>query len=377
MVESIRKDTISYQSQERINGLFVVGKPNSSRVDIPKLPSLWPSEDFNKSGNVIVDTDIEESKYKISCPELLKNYSNGDIVFLDNKAGVARSILSVKSNANTLLLTEQCDNRCIFCSQPPNEYPDTELYINATVALLNYNSSDYVGLSGGEPTINQLAFAKLLETLNTFENKTKLHILSNGRNFSDNKFAENIGKLIGLRETLWGIPLYGHKSSLHDCLVNSKGAFNDTVSGLSNMEANGQIIELRIVPTTKNINYIPNILSFVASSYSNIKIVSIMNVEPKGWARKNYTSIYVPIKNQVASLLKSIDVSVQHGIDVRLFNYPICLLSEELRSYAVKSISDWKNYYSGECDICTEKNNCGGFFTSATGNFIEKIEAIL
>jgi hypothetical protein len=44
----------------------------------------------------------------------------------------------------------------------------------------------------------------------------------------------------------------------------------------------------------------------------------------------------------------------------------LCLLDPELRSFSVKSISDWKNEYMPECVGCQLMDRCAGFFSSAT-----------
>ena len=56
-------------------------------------------------------------------------------------------------------------------------------------------------------------------------------------------------------------------------------------------------------------------------------------------------------------------------------NYPLCLIDSSLRKDAIKSISDWKNYYPDECQDCTKKELCGGYFSSAYNKFIEKPKA--
>ena len=53
-----------------------------------------------------------------------------------------------------------------------------------------------------------------------------------------------------------------------------------------------------------------------------------------------------------------------YSFDISLFNYPLCHISEELHKFAKKSISDWKNSFPAECEYCTIKSDCGGFFAS-------------
>jgi hypothetical protein len=48
-----------------------------------------------------------------------------------------------------------------------------------------------------------------------------------------------------------------------------------------------------------------------------------------------------------------------------IFNHPLCLVHPDVQDLAVKSISDWKNGYLPECEPCSRKTDCGGFFVSS------------
>jgi hypothetical protein len=115
----------------------------------------------------------------------------------------------------------------------------------------------------------------------------------------------------------------------------------------------------------------------VAVTLSGIGVISIMNMEPKGLARHSFATSYVPVRDQVRALEEAVTVAMRYGLPVRLFNYPLCLLSESLREVAVKSISDWKNYYPEECNKCRLRDECGGLFSSAEGRFLEQIKAVI
>lgn len=372
MVSPLRNNSLKCTADSSFDGMYIVGRPNINMLDIPSLPTI-----VNSDQGLVVNSLDGGQLIGLECNELFDNFSEGDIVWVNSRLNQVKSVLSSRSTANTLLLTEQCENRCLFCSQPPNQLSDTHLYHQAALALLNFNSQAFIGLSGGEPTHNENAFITLLSTLKQFDNCTKLHILSNGRRFRDNDFTNQIVEIINGRDVLWGIPLYGHYSDLHNHLVVSENAFIDTVEGLLNLSSQGQSIELRILPVKDNLKYLENIIQFVVSSFLNLPIISIMNLEPKGYARKNFNSLYASVEDQVPSLERAVECADRFGVEIRLFNYPLCLLSEVLRCKAVKSISDWKNYYTNECLECKLRNDCGGFFTSSKGKFLENIRKIL
>ena len=360
MVEVIREKVIGFTSEEPVNGIFVFKKSNCVNQNIPQLSILYETEVHN-----LFYIKTESGVIEI-----------GDIFEIRSSSRTIRTVLSSLNNENTLLLTEQCENKCLFCSQPPNNLPDNHLYQKAALSLLSFDTEDLVGLTGGEPTINKDAFLGLMKVLNTFGNKTPLHILSNGRNLGDNNFFENVIEQTNQREIMWAIPLYGHKSSLHDMIVGAQGAFNNTLNGLLNLSTLPHTIELRIVVVKQNYKYLKNILQFVNNSFPTISLISIMNLEPTGWARKNYEDLYVSVEEQNNYLIDTISSFNILRFDIKLLNYPLCLLHERLRNYAVKSISDWKNYYPEECSLCSKKDQCCGYFSSATQHYFEKPKAL-
>ncbi|RYY02289.1 MAG: His-Xaa-Ser system radical SAM maturase HxsC [Gammaproteobacteria bacterium] len=351
-------------------GLYVVGSSSVANPGVPHLPTIGADQPSPGTYNLNLSVDLH-------CPELFDAYDQGDVIWVDSKQKLLRNILSRRANSNTLLVTEQCDNRCSFCSQPPNGLPDSELYHRATLALLNYNTDGYIGISGGEPTLNRNAFLAMMRILQTSNDKTKLHILTNGRSFSDQNFLTSLTDYVQGREIAWGIPIYGHTQKIHDSLVGASGAFLETINGLLNLAATGQTIELRIIPVQENLHHLGHLIEFIASALPFVSVISVMNLEPKGWARNNYERLVTSVKEQSKWLSQMVEVANVRGLDIRLFNYPLCLLPEDIRTYAAQSISDWKNYYPDQCDGCELRKNCGGFFTSAVGNFIEEVKPLI
>ncbi|HIG4184940.1 TPA: His-Xaa-Ser system radical SAM maturase HxsC, partial [Klebsiella pneumoniae] len=76
-------------------------------------------------------------------------------------------------------------------------------------------------------------------------------------------------------------------------------------------------------------------------------------------------------------IISAIDAAHRSGIPLTIFNYPLCHLPERAWELAAQSISDWKNYYPKECDECTQKSSCTGYFSSSTGRFHQPPRPIL
>ena len=58
-----------------------------------------------------------------------------------------------------------------------------------------------------------------------------------------------------------------------------------------------------------------------------------------------------------------------YGIDVRVFNLPLCVVNSDTREYCAQSISDFKNNWHRACDGCLQRSKCCGFFNSSTDKF--------
>lgn len=308
-------------------------------------------------------------------PELYAAIDNGDIASVTHQK--LRVILSGKANHNTLLVTERCNNLCLFCSQPPKNTNDDWLLDVAARAIAAFKSHKLMGISGGEPLLYGRQFVAFLQFIKANSPATPLHILTNGRAFNDLAFtAEVVDALKGLSVS-FGIPLYSACAARHDYLVGSRGAFKETVSGIINAGNSGIPIELRFIPVKSNYQDLPAVTEMAGRVFSNISQISVMNPEAEGWARKNWLQLYEEPKNYRQYLSAAIRAAERCQLQIVLFNYPLCHLSEVLWPYSIQSISDWKNYYPPECTSCRKINECGGYFSSSYGRYHQLPRAIL
>ena len=300
--------------------------------------------------------------------QLYDAIEDGDIGVVNN-GKMIRVILSRRANHNTVLVTERCNNLCLFCSQPPKTGNDDWLLHQSALAIASFALDGVVGVSGGEPLLYGDDFLHFLDFIIENAPETSLHVLTNGRKFADASFAEEIKHRCGKIKITFGIPLYSSRQAVHDQLVGSKGAFDETVRGLINAGNSGINIELRIIPTQANHHELADIVEFAGRVFSNINQISLMGLESIGWARKNWSSIFIAHENYTDSLLSAVDSASRAGIPLTIFNFPLCHLPRRAWDVATQSISDWKNYYPKECDECTQKSSCAGYFSSSKGRF--------
>jgi hypothetical protein len=75
--------------------------------------------------------------------------------------------------------------------------------------------------------------------------------------------------------------------------------------------------------------------------------------------------LYEEPENLGRQISPGMDILHRAGMHVSIYNVPLCLLESNLRPFARQSISDWKNEYANECEACSLKPGCCGFFRSA------------
>ena len=288
----------------------------------------------------------------------------GDVLASDGR-GNLRVLLSKIANQNTLLLTDECENRCTFCSQPPK--PSGHYFQDALLALQSYEGEGVIGLTGGEPTLfwdDFINFVKSITELKRFN----FHLLSHGRNFADAEKVNVLNESDFTKKTLFGVPFHGPNDLFHDQVTGSIGSFDQTMRGVQNLAFTGAALELRIILTQQIAPVLVDTVEMLWSHFRWVRpTIAIMQLEPVGWANKHYESLYVdPLKIQPA-WDQLCDLIGRTSCRVALYNFPRCQLPQSLRKQAHQSISDWKNYYADECFRCIEKPNCCGFFSSSTG----------
>ena len=200
--------------------------------------------------------------------------------------------LDIHSNDNTLFTTEQCNNHCIMCCQPPRKIDDIDHYYQQNIKRVLSAPKDLplIALTGGEPTLMGDKLFSLIRLIREQLPKTEIHILSNGRKFIDPEYAKAL-KQAGDNKVMVGVPLHSDYEKDHDIIAGSKGAYNETILGLYNLAMQGIAIELRIVMNKLNYMRLPQMASFIHKNLSFVTWTAFMGMERVGFADTKSTHI--------------------------------------------------------------------------------------
>ena len=301
----------------------------------------------------------------ILLPPQLGHLAPGDVIAVASDGSRVNVMWKATASHNSLLLTEQCDNYCLMCSQPPKERDDTWLYARAKrIISLLPSSAHGLGLTGGEPTLHADALIDLLEYCERTRPDLSLHLLSNGRRFADPAFARRYAH-VNIDDIMVGIPVYAPEPALHDYIVQARGAFDDTIHGILNLASLGQRIEIRIVVQLHTVPILQDLATFIARNLPFIDQVALMGLEMTGLARPNAHEVWIDPAHYQPQLNEAVRTLTAAGIATKIYNHQLCVLDKQLWPYAVRSISDWKNDYLPLCATCSVQNICGGIFTTS------------
>jgi len=293
------------------------------------------------------------------------NYlSEDDVIKFKPENNSIRSLYRQKANANAFLLTEKCNSLCVMCSQPPRDLDDTQHFKSFFESLpLIPKSAKEITLTGGEPTINFPYFIEALRRAKYHLPNTGIHVLSNGRNFEDEDLAKEIAE-VSHHDLMIGIPLYSDDEQIHDFVVQSKGAFKQTVKGILNLYKYRVPIEIRVVIHKYTWERLPRLAEYIARNMPFIRHINFMGLEREGYGKLNFNDLWVDPEIFTRNLEEAVNHLDMIGIPLRLYNYAQCMLPESLRNRARVSISDWKNEFRDECSSCILKADCCGLFKS-------------
>lgn len=318
------------------------------------------------SGNNLVDSPVPQL-HSLSIDAAL---AQGDAARVSE--GKINVLYRRGANANTLFVTERCNSLCLMCSQPPREADDA-WRVQELIDLLPLIDPELemLGVTGGEPTLLGPHLLALLSAAKKLLPSTSLHVLTNCRLFADTSFADLFDDLRG--HVTWAVPLYADIARVHDFVVQANGAFVETMHGLHNLGERGHRIEIRNVLHAQTLPRIAETARFIYRNLPFAEHVALMGLEPMGLARANMALLASDPRDTSDRIAPAVRFLHQAGMNVSIYNLPLCSLEPALWPFARKSISDWKNDYANACASCVRRDECCGFFRSTSTAWRDRV----
>jgi His-Xaa-Ser system radical SAM maturase HxsC len=313
----------------------------------------------------------------ITVPAKFSYLSAGDILGIHNDSGKFRSLFRSNSRHNSFLVTERCNNYCLMCSQPPKDIDDRWILdeIRESLPLID-KSTQTLTFTGGEPLSDWPEFTRVLANCRDELPNTAVQVLTNGRAFAKSEIVDAWRK-VNHPKLIAAIPVYAAVDYVHDYVVQAKGAFDETILGILKLKDRGQRVEIRVVLHARTAPIIAETCRWFARNLPFVDHIALMGLENTGFAIANEAQLWIDPIDYQAALAEAVDLLVAANVNVSVYNLQRCVLAPSVWPYAVQSISDWKNAFIAECEPCTEKTRCAGFFSSGRPRRSKAITPIL
>ena len=203
----------------------------------------------------------------------------------------------------------------------------------------------------------------ILRQLNERWPQIPVQVLTNGRALCIPRIQRALDPLLTPR-LRFAVPVHAGSAALHDAITQAPGSFEQTLRGLAFLSASPAQLEIRIVGHRKNVEHLDELCDRLLRSGLRINVVNFIAMEMNGSAAHNRDGLWVDYRAFFAAAKPAIHRLVRAGIDVGLYDFPLCAVEEAYWPLARKSITAWKVRYPEACDVCDEKSACGGLFRS-------------
>ena len=333
--------------------------------------SYW----FLDNGKV---SNSEGATIPIDHKEKLCQLDNYDVVAVFPNGRVFQ-LYDDSTNNNVFFTSDKCNSNCIMC--PTGEFSRRNGEISSSERLIDLakhipSDTDHITITGGEPFMmgkDIFPFFKFLK--NKFLN-TEFLLLTNGRALSIPSYCHFLQESIP-NNILFGIPVHAASEKLHDYITQAPGSFRQTIYGINNLLALQMQVEIRIVISRINKDDIRNLANLIVREFSGVDHVCLMAMEMTGNAYHNREQVWIPYKQAFNSIKDAINTLIKYGIDVRLYNFPLCTVDSAYWTLCRKSITPSKIRYTENCNRCRMINACGGLFSGTFNLEMNELEPIV
>jgi hypothetical protein len=121
-------------------------------------------------------------------------------------------------------------------------------------------------------------------------------------------------------------------------------------------------VEIRVVLHALTIPRLRHLAEFIYRNCTFVEHIALMGLEHIGYTPRNMGSLWIDPIDYQDELERTAEFLATRGLEISIYNLPLCILRKSLWKYSKKSISDWKNTFLDECLDCDVRDRCGGFF---------------
>lgn len=366
-----------YNTTDDIVGRITFGNNNPfSRANDILVGEHISKRTFHYRAIITTNTSFVD-KYRPYClVDTIDSFREGDVVVINTKGEII-FLYEIASRHNAIMVTERCNHRCIMCPQPPIQQEKDRTPFNLRLISLCDKKTQEIGITGGEPTLIGDNLFIIIKHIQKALPNAAISILSNGVKLADKEYVMKLA-MCRHRDLQVDIPLFSDIADEHNGIVGAN-TFYKTVTGLYNLALFHIRIGIRIVVHRQTYYRLPQFAEFIYRNFPFVSQVAFMQMETVGLAKENFEKLWMDPYDYNEQLRDAVLLLADRGMNPYIYNAQLCILPEDIRQYALQSISDWKDIYLPECEGCMLRGKCAGFFDSSRffhSQHIQKVEHI-
>ena len=274
--------------------------------------------------------------------------------------------LMIDIDDTCLFVTEKCNSNCIMCPMSLASRKRGLCISQEDWAIIVDSmpeETSHITITGGEPFLEYRNLLPIMDQINHRFPRAEVLVLTNGRALAIHDLFEMLKPMI-TEQYCFAVPIHASGSELHDKITQTPGSFYQSIIGLKNLAKTEAKIEIRVVGHQLNLSDIGDVFRSLADSGLRIDVINLLAMEMMGCAAYNRDALWVDYHMLCSAAEQGVLYAMQHGIDVGLYNFPLCMIPEHMWPLAKQSITPSKVRFYDECQNCKEYNACCGLFYS-------------
>jgi len=240
-------------------------------------------------------------------------------------------MLTLKSKprkAAYLQITRECNNECVFCSNPQFKKEYSLSQIKRRIVDFKNDDITEIMLTGGEPTL-----VNLLPVIITFIREKEIipKIITNGVELSNLKFTKTLFN-VGLTDI--NVSIHSYDKNIADKLSQQKGHFTKAIKGLRNALDVGMSVSINGTINSMNCRSLSTMIGSFIKTFPRVRHYVFNNLDP-GKADGLITSraaqnpwIVARFIDMELELKKTVEVLKSHNKTFRIERVPLCYMQD-------------------------------------------------
>lgn len=214
--------------------------------------------------------------------------------------------------------------------------------IKREIEKAGQNGYNSLGFLGGEPTIYPSILDLIKHAVQC--NFKKIHIVSNGRRYSDKKFLKN---LLDSGVTRFSVSVHSHQESTEDNLTKVKDGFKEKIRGIKNLtEFSGrglikEPISINIVVNKMNYQNMPDTIKFF--NKMGVNDFRLNFIRPEGRAADNFNEVVLKYSDFSGVAEEILRFAKSNGVSLNIGDMPLCTFKDT--QLILENDGNLKDYY--------------------------------